>query len=141
MKKELCFIMIVLLTLALLICGCQEQLVKPDLRSELFNLQPQGQAKWNEKYSDSLDSKQTCNIAVIVQVINKQGEAMKQLDRRLIELEIVDTNDLIRYGEEVNIESKVVYYDSNSDIRWTKEKYYYITKRDPNKKYWEEYDK
>ncbi len=80
--------MIVLLTLTLLICGCQQPTAKkPDLRGELFNLQPQDQAKWNEKYGDNLDSKQTSNIVLIIQVLNKQGEAMKQLDSRLVKLE------------------------------------------------------
>ncbi len=130
--------MIVLLTLALLICGCQEQFTKPDLRGELFNLRSQDQTKWNEKYGDSLDSKQTSNIALITQVINKQGEAMKQLDSRLAVLE--DPNTAL-----------------GGQLRWirqTSEKKGYLElydgkgwiiledlKRDLNKKYWEEYDK
>lgn len=88
MKKiEVCFIIITLALIALLFTGCEEQLAKPDLRNELISLQPEEQAKWNRMYGDSLDSKQTSNIALAIQVINRQGKAIKQLDKRLDVLE------------------------------------------------------
>lgn len=78
---------IVSLILCFLAVGCEEQLAKPDLRDMLMNLQPQEQAKWNARFGDSLDSKQTSNIALAIQVINNQGEAIKQLDERLAVVE------------------------------------------------------
>ena len=88
MKKiEVCFIVITLALIALLFAGCEESLIKPDLRNELLNLLPEEQAKWNRMYGDSLDSKQTSNIALAIQVINRQGKAIKQLDKRLDVLE------------------------------------------------------
>ncbi|KKM81439.1 hypothetical protein LCGC14_1329780 [marine sediment metagenome] len=85
-KIEFGLIVIVLLVLSFVICGCQE-VSKPDLRRQLMTLRPDDQAKWNEKYGDSLKSQLTANILLVIQVLNKQGEAMKQLDSRLVKLE------------------------------------------------------
>ena len=85
-KIEFSLIVIILLVLSFVICGCQE-VARRDLREQLVNLLPDDQAKWNEKYGDSLKSQLTANILLVIQVLNKQGEAMKQLDSRLVKLE------------------------------------------------------
>lgn len=80
---------IVLLLLCFLV-GCQEQLVsKSGLQKQLVK----SPADWIEKYGDSLESQQTANIALAIQVINRQGNAIKQLDSRLVKLEgVADPN-------------------------------------------------
>ena len=89
MKKiELCFVAVILMAVALLFSGCEEELAqKPDLRNELMTLQPDDQALWDAKYGDSLDSKQVANILLLVFTLNNQGKAIKQLDERLVKLE------------------------------------------------------
>lgn len=138
MKKiELCFVMIILAAIAVLFSGCEEQLAKrpdlPDLRNELINLQPQDQVIWEAKYGDSLDSKQVVNILLVIQTINNQAKVLQQLNDRLVKLE--DSNNVIRYGDAVNLERKAV-YDGDPDpnyIHWTTEEYYHIHKRNPSK--------
>ena len=48
--------------------------------------------EWIEQYGDGLESQQTANIVLAIQVINRQGEAIKELDRRLVALEKIDPN-------------------------------------------------
>lgn len=52
----------------------QELLIKPP-------------TEWIEQYGDGLESQQTANIVLAIQVINRQGEAIKELDERLKALE------------------------------------------------------
>ncbi len=80
------FILVVILVFVAL--GCEEQLANNP--QELLIKSP---ADWIEKYGDSFESQQTANIVLSIQVINRQGEAIKQLDKRLIELEkVADPN-------------------------------------------------
>ena len=74
--------MAILLFLAIIVCGCNEQL--PNSPQELLVKPP---ADWIEKYGDGLESQQTANIVLAIQVINNQGKAIKQLDKRLKVLE------------------------------------------------------
>ncbi len=80
---------IVLLMLCVL-CGCNEEL-RTDFQAELIK----SPANWLEKYGDSFESQQTANIALAIQVINRQGEAIKQLDDRLIAVEDPNDNDTV----------------------------------------------
>ncbi len=135
MKKiEVCFIIITLALIALLFTGCEEQFAKPDIRRELVK----APGNWVSIYGDDLESQQTANIALIIQVVNKQAETIKQLDIRLDDLEekITDSNNLVAYGDDVYIESKFVDFETNSDpnyIRWSESIYYQISKRDLNR--------
>lgn len=89
-KIEFSLMVIGLLLLVLFVFvgfGCQEQLAES----------PQGllvkpPTEWIEKYGDGLESQQTANIVLAIQVINHQGEAIKQLDKRLEALE--DPNEV-----------------------------------------------
>lgn len=81
-KIEFGLIAIILLSIAFVVCGCQEQLAESP--QELLVKPP---VEWIEKYGDGLESQQTANIVLAIQVINRQGEAIKQLDKRLEALE------------------------------------------------------
>ena len=90
MKKiELCFVAVILMAVALLFSGCEEELAqKPDLRNELPQLSEITQnTNWIAKYGDGFESHQTANIALALHIINNQGEAIKQLNERLVKLE------------------------------------------------------
>lgn len=106
-KLELFLVMLILVVLALAVCGCNEaqQIVKPDLRNELFNLSAKDQALWNEKYGDGLDSKQTANSAMMTFTINNQGKAIKELNARLTGLNarIAELEDPNLYELEVRV--------------------------------------
>jgi hypothetical protein len=76
--------------LLIFLAGCNEELTdKSNLREQLLNLRPEDQVKWNERYGDNLESQQTANIVLAIQVINRQGEVIKQIDKRLTVLEKV----------------------------------------------------
>ncbi len=69
------------------------ELVEPNKPSEEITVSFQEQlikspADWIERYGDGLESQQTANIVIAIQVINKQGEAIKQLDKRLAAIEV-----------------------------------------------------
>lgn len=82
------FIVFCLFLLTLLLFGCQEELTS-DYQEQLIK----SPVDWIEKYGDSMESQQTANIVLAIQVINRQGEALKQLNERLAVLEkIADPN-------------------------------------------------
>lgn len=91
MKK---IVMILMLILCFLI-GCEEQLAKPDLQ-ELLMKPP---VEWVNKYGDGFESQQIANLVLAVQVINNQGEAIKQLNSRLI---VLETNAVTDKDEKVD---------------------------------------
>ena len=62
-----------LLLLVVFLVGCEEQLTKPDIRQELIRTPK----NWVSIYGDGFESQQTANIALAIQVINRQGEAIK----------------------------------------------------------------
>jgi len=78
MKKSL--VVIILLSV---LCGCQEDLQVSNAQEQLVK----PPSDWIEKYGDNLESQQTANIVLAIQVINRQGKAIKQLDKRLDVLE------------------------------------------------------
>ncbi len=87
-KIELGLVMAILLSLAFVVCGCNEELTNSP-QEQLIK----SPVDWIEKYGDGLESQQTANIVLAIQVINRQGEAIKQLDRRLAVLEkVADPN-------------------------------------------------
>lgn len=82
------------LIITLLLSGCQEQQVINKSPREQLVKSP---ADWIEKYGDGLESQQTANIVLAIQVINRQGEAIKQLNERLVVLEagdVIDPNEV-----------------------------------------------
>lgn len=84
---------IVLSMLLCILVGCQEEQTS-DLSEQLLTLRPEDQAKWNEKYGDGFESQQTANLVLAIQTINRQGQAIQELDKRLVKLEkIADPNE------------------------------------------------
>jgi hypothetical protein len=90
---------IVLLLLCFLV-GCEEQLAqKPDLQNEMISVEKLS-ADWLDKYGDDFESRQTANIVVAIQLINRQGTVIKKLNERLDVLE--DPNNLYDKLSKVN---------------------------------------
>lgn len=85
---------IIVLLILCFLAGCEEQLANPpDFQREFIKLP--ANSDWVVKYGDSFESQQAGNIVLAVQIINNQGEAIKQLDSRLAALEeatIIDPN-------------------------------------------------
>lgn len=80
---------ITVLCLLFILAGCNERFADP---REMLIKSP---ADWIIKYGDDFESQQTANIALAISVINRQAEAIKELDRRLIEMEkITDPNEV-----------------------------------------------
>lgn len=92
-KVEFWLITFVLLLLSLVVVGCNEQQVEQKVTGNPQELLVKLSADWIEKYGDSLESQLTANTILIIQVINRQGEAIKQLNERLIALEEFNTID------------------------------------------------
>lgn len=92
MRKVIVFWLI--LTVLLVLCflfGCQEEQItnKSNLQEQLIK----SPVDWIEKYGNSMESQQTANIVLAIQVINRQGEALNQLNERLAVLEkVTDPN-------------------------------------------------
>lgn len=85
-----------LIIILVAISGCQEG--QQTISESLIRSNPQEQLvksppDWIEKYGDDLESQQTANIVLAIQVINRQGEAIKQLNERLVILEAGDVID------------------------------------------------
>ena len=98
MKK----IIITLLLCFLAAAGCQEELVAQSDSALLFTSNPRellvkSPVNWVEKYGDDSESQRIANIVLLIQVLNRQGAAIEQLDKRLIVLEklsnIADPNE------------------------------------------------
>ena len=112
-KVEFGLIMLILLVIALMACGCQEQLAdKPDLRRELLVRLP---VEWVNRYGDDLESRQTANIVRAIQVINNQAQAIKQLDERLTKEELSHFNEDCRTEDERKMGYDRCYHDENGN--------------------------
>lgn len=78
---------IIIICMLFILAGCNERLADP---REMLIKSP---ADWILKYGDNEESRQTANIVLAIQVINRQAEAIKDLDGRLAVLE--DPNNLL----------------------------------------------
>ena len=72
-----------------ILAGCQPNISKSP-REQLIKTP----ADWIVRYGDSMESQQTANIVLAIQVIDRQGKAIKELHNRLVVLEkIIDPNE------------------------------------------------
>lgn len=85
---------IIVLLMLCFLAGCNENLADSP-RDQLIK----SPSEWIEKYGDDRESQMTANIVLAIQVINRQGEAIKALDKRLAVLELEDPNDTMRWTD------------------------------------------